>query len=143
MKDLCMIIWVITLINFLSKFQCGFQKVFGAQNCLLCMIETIWKTRDNHRVFAAVMTNSSKVFDYISHELSIAKINVYGYDEASLKVIISFLKNRTQTTKEGSVFSEFLNIIYMVFHKDQSQLVCLVQFCKHSVLLISFEILNW
>ena len=115
---------MITLINFLSKFQCGFRKGFGAQNCLLYMIVTIRKTRDNHRVFAAVMTNSSKVFDYISLELSVAKINVYGYDEASLKVIISYLKNHTQTTKVGSAFSEFLNIIYdMVFHKDQSQLV--------------------
>ena len=27
--------------NALSRFQCVFQKVFGAQNCLLYMIETI------------------------------------------------------------------------------------------------------
>ena len=38
----------------LSKFQCGFRKGFGAQNCLVYMIETIRKTRDNHGVFAAV-----------------------------------------------------------------------------------------
>ena len=112
MKDLCVIIWVITLINFLSKFQCGFQKGFGAQNCLLYMIETIWKTRDNHRVFAAVMTNSSKAFVCISHELLIAKLKAYGFDETPLKIINSYLKNRTQTTKVGSSFSELLNIIY-------------------------------
>ena len=98
----------------LSKFQCGFRKGFSAQNCLLYMIETIRKTRDNHGVFAAVMTDLSKAFDCISHELLIAKLNAYGFDETSLKVIISYLKNRTQTTKVGSSFSELLNIIYGV-----------------------------
>ena len=35
--------------DILSKFQCGFRRGFGAQNCLLFMIETIQKTRGNHR----------------------------------------------------------------------------------------------
>ena len=78
------------------------------------MIETLRKTRDKHGVFAAVMTDLSKAFDCISHELLIAKLNAYGFDETSLKVIISYLKNRTQTTKVGTSFSELLNIIYGV-----------------------------
>ena len=76
------------------------------------MVKTIRKTRDNQGVFAAVMTDLSKAFDCISHELLIAKLNAYGFDETSLKVIISYLKNRTQTTKVGSSFSELLHIIY-------------------------------
>ena len=55
----------------LSKFQCGFRKGFSAQNCLLYRKETIRKTRDNHWVFAAVMTDLSEAFDYISHKLLI------------------------------------------------------------------------
>ena len=47
----------------LSKFQYGFRGGFGAQNCLLYMIETIRKIRDNHGMFAAVMTDLSKAFD--------------------------------------------------------------------------------
>ena len=39
---------------------------------------------------------------------------MYGFDEISLKVIISYLKNRTQTTKVGSLFSELFNIIHGV-----------------------------
>ena len=100
--------------DILSKFQCGFRKRFGAQSYLLYMIETIRKTRDKHGLFAAVMTDLFKAFDCISHELLIAKLNVYGFDETSLKVIISYLKNRTQTTKVGASFSELLNIIYGV-----------------------------
>ena len=100
--------------DLLSKFQCGFGKAFGAQNCLLYMIETIRKTRDNHGMFAAVMADLSKVFDCISHELLVAKLHAYGFDEYSLKVIISYLKNRTQTTKKGLSFSKLLNIIYVI-----------------------------
>ena len=44
----------------LSKYQWGFRKDFGAQNCLLFMIETIRKTHDNHGAFAAIMTEFLK-----------------------------------------------------------------------------------
>ena len=98
----------------LSKFQCDFRRGFGAQNCLLYMIENIRKTRNNRGMFAAVMTDLSEAFDCISHELLIDKLNAYGSDETSLKVIISYLKNCMQTTKVGSSFSELLNIIYFV-----------------------------
>ena len=95
----------------LSKLQCGFRKGFGAQNCLLYIIETIRKTRDNSGVFASVMTDLSKAFHCISHELLVAKLRAYGFHESSLKVIISYLKNRTQVTKVDSSFSELLNIV--------------------------------
>ena len=95
----------------LSKFQCRFRKGFGCQNCLLYMVETIRKTCANQGVFAAVMADLSKAFDCISHELLMAKINAYGFDKTSLKVIISYLKNRTQTTKVGSSFRELLHIL--------------------------------
>ena len=78
------------------------------------MIETIQKTRDNYRLFTAVMTGLSKVFGCISHEFLTIKLNPYDSDETSLKVIISYLKNRTQSTKVGSSFIELLNIIYGV-----------------------------
>ena len=60
------------------------------------------------------MTDLTKSFDCISHELLIAKLNVYGFDETSLKVIISYLKNSMRTTKVGLSFSELLNIICVV-----------------------------
>ena len=63
-------------------------------------------------MFATVMTDLSKASDCISHEPLIAKLNTNGFDETSLKVIIAYLKNRTQTTKVGSSFSELLSTIY-------------------------------
>ena len=51
----------------------------------------------------------SKAFDYISHELLIAKLNAYGFDAKSLNFTLAY---REQKTKIGSSFSDFLNILF-------------------------------
>ena len=57
-----------------SKFQSGFRKGCSAQHYLLAMIET-WKTAvDDRGVFAALLTDLSKVFDCIPHDLIITKL---------------------------------------------------------------------
>ena len=56
------------------------------------MSEKIKQARDNNNVFAAVLTDLSKVFDCINHELLIAKLNVYGFDSPSLRFISAYLK---------------------------------------------------
>ena len=50
--------------------------------------------------------------NYLSHKLLVAKLNAYGFDETSLKVNISYLRNCTKTTKADSSFSELVNKIY-------------------------------
>ena len=97
-----------------SKYQCGFRKGHSPQHCLLYMIEKIKQARDNNNVFAAVLTDLSKAFDCINHELLIAKLNAYGFDSPSLKFISAYLNFRKQKTKVGSTFSDYLNILFGV-----------------------------
>ena len=53
-----------------SKYQCGFRKGFSAQHCLLAMLEK-WKNAvDKEKVFGALLTDLSKAFDCLRHELS-------------------------------------------------------------------------
>ena len=78
------------------------------------MIEKLKMIRDKKGVFAAVMTDLSKAFDCISHELLIAKLNAYGLKGKPLKFLFAYLNIRKQTTKVGSTFSDFLNIIFGV-----------------------------
>ena len=80
--------------KFLSKFQCGFRKGFSSQHYLLVMIELLRKIRDEKGVFAAVLTDLSKDFDCIPHQLLIAKLSAYGFDMKSIAFISAYLKNR-------------------------------------------------
>ena len=85
----------------LSKFQCGFRKGFGTQHCLLLMLEKWKRAVDNNKVFGALLTDLSKAFDCISHDLLIAKLNAYGLSLSALKLVHSYLQNRKQRTKIG------------------------------------------
>ena len=57
-----------------SKFQCGFRKGFNAKHCLLLMIERR-DVLDNGEETGTVLTELSKAFDCISHNLLITRHN--------------------------------------------------------------------
>ena len=98
----------------LSKYQCGFRKGFNAQHCLLAMIEKWRKTIDKGGVAGAVLTDLSKAFDCLSHDLLIAKLHAYGFSIKSLRYIHSYLTKRTQRVKINSSYSTWREIIFGV-----------------------------
>ena len=53
----------------------------------------------------------SKAFDCLPHELLIAKLEAYGFDENTLSSLYSYLKNRKQAVKINGIISDFLFII--------------------------------
>ena len=83
----------------LSKFQCRFKKSYGAQDCLLAMLEHWKSVVDKGKVFGVLLTHLSKAFDCLSHELIIAKLNAYGLSLAALKLVQSYVSGRQQRTK--------------------------------------------
>ena len=88
-----------------SKFQCGFRKGFNAEHCLLAMVEIWHKTLDGGGETGAVLTDLSKAFDCIDHNLLIAKLNAYGFEKQSINLIYSYLTKRKQRAKVDSVVS--------------------------------------
>ena len=58
--------------NILSKYQGGLQRGFSTQQCLLLMLEKWKRYVDNSKMFGALITNLSKAFDCLDHELLIA-----------------------------------------------------------------------
>lgn len=70
--------------DLLSKYQCDFMQGYGTQNCLSAMIEKPRKIKDKKDIFATFLTDLSKVFDYIPHNLLIGKLSAYGFDRKSL-----------------------------------------------------------
>ena len=59
-----------------------------------------WKSAvDDKKVFGALLTDLSKAFDCLSHELIIVKLNPNSFSLPALKLIYDYLSNRQQRTK--------------------------------------------
>ena len=95
-----------------SRYQCVFRKGYSAQHCLLAMIEK-WKTIvDNGGVFGALLTDLSKAFECIPHDLIIAELEAYGFHINALKLIHDYLSNRKQRVKVNDTYSLWKDIFY-------------------------------
>ena len=97
--------------EFLSPFLFAYRPGYGAQYCLLIMIETWKKALDEGKVAGAILTDLSKAFDCISHELLIAKLEAYGFEKSALKFIYDYLKDRKQRTKVNGSYSSWKELI--------------------------------
>ena len=77
--------------NIFSKYQSGFRKGHSTQHCLLFMMERIKKALDQGLCTGILLTDLSKAFDCISHDLLIAKFKAYGFSNllALSKIILA------------------------------------------------------
>ena len=77
------------LENIISKYQCGFWKGFSTQK------NGKWKwSVGNSKMFGALLTDLSKAFDCLDHQLLIAKLNAYGFSLTALKQVHNYLSNK-------------------------------------------------
>ena len=102
------------LDSLLSKYQCGVRTDYNAQHCFITLIEKWKKSVDNGGAFGALLTDLSKAFDCLPHELLIAKLDVYGFGKSSLKLMHSYLSNRKQRVKINDTYSSWSEILFGV-----------------------------
>ena len=65
-------------------------------------------------MFDALMTDRSKIFDCLDHEILIAKLDTYGFSLPALKLVHDYLSNRKQRTKVNRTYSSWLEIVFGV-----------------------------
>ena len=51
-----------------------------------------------------------KAYDYLPHDLLIATLAAYGFEDSATSLIYDYLSKRYQRVKKGSVFSSYLEI---------------------------------
>ena len=60
----------------------------------------------------------SKVCEYLTHDLLIAKLTAYGFEDSATALISDYLSKRYKQVKIGQVFNSYLEI-WEVFRKVQ------------------------
>ena len=97
-----------------SKYQYGFRKSYSTQQSLLALLEK-WKTAvDKDKVFEALLTDLSKAFDCLNHELLIGKLNAHGSTLPALKLFHDYLSERKQRTRVNNLYSTWFEIPFGV-----------------------------
>ena len=99
--------------KFLSDQQCGFRKGYSTQHCLLNLLEKWKNSVGKGKSFGTLLTDLSKAFDCLDHELLTAKLNAYGFTLPALRLIHDYLSNRKQRTKIDN-YSSWSEILFGV-----------------------------
>ena len=98
--------------KYLSPYLCGYRKGFSSHYALIAMIEKWKNTLDEvGGKIGAILMDLSKAFDTINHELLIAKLGAYGFENNALHTLLGYLSNRWQRTKVNTSFSNWLELI--------------------------------
>ena len=107
----------IKFMTILTEFCRNSNEHLG-KNTVLSTVSLIWLEKNpkkqaiGNNVLATVITDLSKTFDCINHDFLIAKLNTCSFDSPPLKFMSGYLNFRKQKTKVGSVFSDYLNILF-------------------------------
>ena len=78
------------------------------------MLEKWKKVVDTKNVFGALLTDLSKAFDCLLHDLVIAKFNAYGFRLPALNLIQNCSADRKQRTKINDSYSPWSDILFGV-----------------------------
>ena len=71
-----------------------------------------WKTKlDNDFTVGAILMDLSKAFDCIPHDLLVAKLHAYGFNENSFVFIYSYLKQRRQSVRINNFYSNYHSVL--------------------------------
>lgn len=70
--------------------------------------------QDNDHDILALLTDLSKAFDYLDHELSIEQLNAYRFSKPLLKLIHGYLSHRKQNLRINNSYSKGLVVLFGV-----------------------------
>ena len=97
-----------------SPKLCGFRKGHSTQHALLNLLKNWQKTLGKSGVIGTLLMDLSKAYDCLPHDLLIAKLSAYGFEDSATSLISDYLSKRYQRVKIGSVFSSYLEILRVV-----------------------------
>lgn len=100
------------LLKFLNKHkilninQFGFQKGINTSNAMDKVLHEIYSSINKNKAVVATFIDLQKAFDTVDHKLLFTKLEKYGIRGLALRLLKSYLTNRTQKVKINDTLSE-------------------------------------
>ena len=97
--------------NYFLPMIFAYRKNYSTQHVITRLVEE-WRERlDENFVVGSVLTDLSKAFNCIVHDLLIAKLAAYGFSNTALCYVYSYLNNRKQRVRINNTYSNYQKII--------------------------------
>ena len=96
--------------NIFNDYLCAFRLGHGYQTTLLRLLEDWKQTLDSNQYVAAILMNLPKAFDCLPHDILLCKLSAYGLTDDAVKLMSSYLSDRKQQIKIGTVVSSWSKI---------------------------------
>ena len=77
----------------------------------LSFVRKMEKVLDRGKVFGVLLTDLSKAFNCLNHDLLIAKLSAYGFSFPALRLIHDYLLNRKQRTRINNSYCTWVEIV--------------------------------
>ena len=100
--------------NLYNDTQCGFRKGHSTTTMLLKLRNDIRSAMNSHEITLSVLIDFSKAFDTIDHELLLKKLTKFNFSNSSIKILMSYLTNRSQFVQIDAKSSKRLPIHFGV-----------------------------
>ena len=97
--------------RFLNSLLCRCRKAHSTQHGLFKLLQAWQKELDPCGFVGTILIDLSKVYDWLAHDLLIAKLEAHGLDMASLSLLKNYLANLKQKTKVGSSYSDWFKFM--------------------------------
>ncbi len=98
------------LDNIFSIYLSAYRKKFGCHSVLIHSTETWKRALDNKQYVGIIMSDLSKAFDCLPHDLLLEKLRYYNFSVQSIALLRSYLTNRSQRVKLGQVVSSWATL---------------------------------
>ena len=95
----------------MNQLLFGFHKIHSTQHALFRLIQSWQKELDGSGFVGTIPMDLSKAYDCLPYDLMVAKLEACGLAKECLQLISNYLSYRKQSTKIGSAYSDWANVI--------------------------------
>ena len=93
-----------------GDFQFGFRQNKSTISELLTLFENLLEAKEDRSFIMLLMYDLSAAFDTVSHDILCQKLRIYGFDNAAMKWVGSYLESRKQRVTISGKISDPVDI---------------------------------